>query len=143
MRQSRKLKYAQLILLLSAFFLLTGYISLAGACLYPDPVCAITPKVNSCHPSITPTVKAKTCCKSEACHETPPVARDLGGPSYRSAHDTSYPAVHDPRTPVLQCRLAIAAVPTGFSPLLKQGSGLLALIPKQSLNNLKTVVLRH
>ena len=143
MKHSQKRKYVQLTLLLSVFFLLIGFLSQAGACLALESTCAIAPRVNSCHTFTDQALAAKTCCKSEACHRATATPRDIGGPYYSTGLDASHPVVHDPRCPTPNNPLHSKEIKVSSNSASARLHTQLVYLPNQTLNNLRTVVLRH
>ncbi len=146
MRHHKRRTCVQLSLLLSAFFVLVGFLAHAGACLSPVPSCEVTPQVNSCH-TITvnaPKTCAQSCCKSEACHTAGPVARDIGGPSYQNEQNASHPIAHDPRTQTPLFRVVDSRDPQFPASLITAiFVQQYTYLPNQTLSHLRTVILRH
>ncbi len=139
----QKHKYMFLTLLFSAFLLLISVLPHAEACLTPEQTCSALSQVNSCHTVYQATQPQKSCCKSEACHTSTPVPRDIGSPSYHTALDASHPLAHDPRCPSPNYPLSgIAELSFSRSSLNKYHKQPHDL-PNQSLAKLRTVVLRH
>ncbi len=106
-----------------------------------------SPQVNSCHLDIAGTPVQDTCqnstCKSKSCHQSVPAQRDLGGPSFRTEQEASHPLVHDPRTPLPECRAEQSQSARFCENHLPKRFLQLPHHSNQILSHLKTVVLRH
>ncbi|MDA3903654.1 MAG: hypothetical protein PF441_09450 [Desulfuromusa sp.] len=143
MAERNSISNVQLIFVLAVLLLLCAGLQSAFGCLLQERQ-AYNPeiRVDSCH-RVVSQKKMAPCCKSEACHQTTPLQRDLGSPEYHTQHKVLHSLAHEsrPLTPQLKVGQPFIihhpALPQFFS--LARASQ----TPLQSHHSLRTTVLLH
>ncbi len=141
MTDRKLISSAQLIIVIAAFLLLcAGLQSACGSLIQGNQAYNPEIRVDSCHHVAVQKI-ATHCCQSEACHQTVPQQRDLGGPEFHNLHDISYPLVHEVRPLTPQLKVGAA-----FTIQHRDQPQISAVLytpqrPLQALHNLRTIVL--
>ncbi|PLY04089.1 MAG: hypothetical protein C0622_03300 [Desulfuromonas sp.] len=133
----------EIILLLALFLLLCAGLRPVLADIVPDVrIYALDARVDRCH-LIANQAHQPPCCPSQACHDTQPLPRDLGGPEYHSRYDHASPATTEVHLRAPQFRAGEPINVAGIDTTLSSFNVKLSTLSNLSLNHLRTVVLLH